>query len=248
MRVQDVQALVFDVLGTVVDEAGSLRRQVHEVLRRRGAEAGAALDRADGRLTDVAGDLTRAWEEHLDVLMGRVRTGQAPFERQGQLRRRALADVLAQPAFGALPPAVGDDLAEAGAHLAPWPDSPGALGALASGYTLVALSNADLADLAAFSAAGGLRWHATLSTELIGAFKPAPATYAMVENLLGLDPAGALMVAAHPWDLRAAAAAGLRTAYIARPGEGQPDPQDRFDLRAGDLTDLAAQLLETDRR
>jgi hypothetical protein len=38
------------------------------------------------------------------------------------------------------------------------------------------------------------------------------------------------MVAAHPWDLRAAATHGLRTAYIERAGEGDPDPSDRFDL------------------
>ncbi len=52
-----------------------------------------------------------------------------------------------------------------------------------------------------------------------------------------------IMIAAHPWDLRAAAAHGLRTAYIQRAGEGAPEPSDTFDLTVPDLAALAARLL-----
>ena len=51
------------------------------------------------------------------------------------------------------------------------------------------------------------------------------------------------MVAAHPWDLRAAAAFGSRTAYVERAGEGTPEPPERFDLAVPDLGALAAHLL-----
>jgi 2-haloacid dehalogenase len=51
-----------------------------------------------------------------------------------------------------------------------------------------------------------------------------------------------MMVAAHPWDLRAAADHGLRTAYVARPGEGVPEPGDHFDVSVADLAELAAVL------
>jgi 2-haloacid dehalogenase len=47
------------------------------------------------------------------------------------------------------------------------------------------------------------------------------------------------MVAAHPWDLRAAARHGLRTAYVARPGADAPEPGDRFDFTVRDLAELA---------
>ena len=50
------------------------------------------------------------------------------------------------------------------------------------------------------------------------------------------------MVAAHPWDLRAAAVDGLRTAYIQRAGEGELEPADNFNLSVPDLTALAAAL------
>jgi 2-haloacid dehalogenase len=52
-----------------------------------------------------------------------------------------------------------------------------------------------------------------------------------------------MMIAAHPWDLRAAAGHGRRTGYIARRGEGVPAPVDQFDVHATDLADLAAQLI-----
>ena len=215
-----VRVLVFDVLGTVVDEVGALQRQVDDVLPGRGDE------------------LTAAWQERLSTLMDGVRSGARPFERQGDLRRRALDDVLAQPAFRDAPATVAAELAGAGARLTAWRESASALDALARDHVVVALSNADLADLTAMSAAAGLRWHAVLSTELVRAFKPAPETYGLVTGLLGVDPAEAMMVAAHPWDLRAAAALGMRTAYVERAGEGHPDDDDRFDVRVRTLSEL----------
>ncbi len=56
------------------------------------------------------------------------------------------------------------------------------------------------------------------------------------------------MVAAHPSDLRAAAACGLRTAYIPRPlerGAGvplEPSSRSEFDLVADSFVALAQQL------
>ena len=56
------------------------------------------------------------------------------------------------------------------------------------------------------------------------------------------------MVAAHPSDLDAARAAGLRTAYVTRPLEHGPGgaaervADNRFDVQAADFADLAAQL------
>jgi hypothetical protein len=50
------------------------------------------------------------------------------------------------------------------------------------------------------------------------------------------------MVAAHPWDLRAAAL-GMRTAFVGRAGEGVPEPSDTFDFTARGLADLAALLV-----
>ena len=108
---------------------------------------------------------------------------------------------------------------------------------------IVALSNGNLSMLTDMFAAAGLTWHCVLSGEMVHAYKPDPAVYRLAVDRLALDPRRTLMVAAHPWDLRAAAAYGLRTAYIQRAGEGEPDPSDTFHLTAPDLAALAAWLL-----
>jgi 2-haloacid dehalogenase len=104
------------------------------------------------------------------------------------------------------------------------------------------LSNGNLSMLTDMFAAGGLTWHCVLSGEMVRAYKPDPAVYRLALDQLALDPRRTLM-AAHPWDLRAAAAQGLYTAYIQRAGEGVPEPSDTFDLTVPDLAALAARLL-----
>jgi 2-haloacid dehalogenase len=57
-----------------------------------------------------------------------------------------------------------------------------------------------------------------------------------------------MMVAAHPSDLRAAAACGLRTAYVPRPlergpgGPMEPWTEGEFDVVAEGFVDLARRL------
>lgn len=222
-----IRTLVFDVLGTVVDESGSLAAETTAAL----AAAGAGHDRGQ--------QLTQEWARRLDDLTGQVVAGQAPWRSNDALRRAALHDAVGAAGLDGLPAAVLDDLALAGHRLKSWPDSAQALQALAGSFTVVALSNADLAQLADLSADGGLAWHCVLSAELARTYKPDPAVYSMALNLLGLSPRHTMMVAAHPWDLRAAAEHGMRSAYISRPGEGAPADGDRFDVYADSLADLA---------
>lgn len=62
----------------------------------------------------------------------------------------------------------------------------------------------------------------------------------MALELLQLEPARGLLVAARPWDLRAAAELGLATAYIARPVAVAPASTDTFDAHASELTSCSA--------
>jgi 2-haloacid dehalogenase len=77
----DVDTLVFDVLGTVVDEAGSMR-----------AELAAALDRAGAG--DQAAELTAAWADPVAGLVSAIRAG-APWRSADDLNAEALAGILA---------------------------------------------------------------------------------------------------------------------------------------------------------
>jgi 2-haloacid dehalogenase len=227
INAEEVDTLLFDILGTVVDEAGSMR-----------AELGAALDRVgEGQR---APELAAAWERRFGVLVSVIGDG-APWRSTDDLNAQALADVLRDGPR--LPEATVAELGLAGHRLRPWPDAQGALRRLASRFAIVALSNGNLSMLTDLFAAGGLTWHGVLSGELVQAYKPDPAVYRLALDRLALDPRRTLMVAAHPWDLRAAAVLGLRTAYIERAGEGIPDPSDTFDLSVPDLAALASRLV-----
>jgi 2-haloacid dehalogenase len=65
-------------------------------------------------------------------------------------------------------------------------------------------------------------------------------------SLLGVEPAELMLVAAHPWDLNGACAAGLQTAFIERPlefGSDSPVYEDPgADASAADLHELAQRL------
>jgi 2-haloacid dehalogenase len=223
----DIDTLLFDVLGTVVDEAGSMR-----------AELAAALDQAGaGRQVET---LAAAWAQRFAALVSSIRRG-APWRSTDDLNAEALAQVLHDGPQ--LPGATVQHLALAGHRLRPWPDAQEALRRLARQFTIVALSNGNLSMLTDLFAAAGLTWHCVLSGEMVHAYKPDPAVYRLALDWLALDPRRTLMVAAHPWDLRAAATHGLHTAYIQRAGEGAPEPSDTFDLTAPDLAALAARLL-----
>jgi beta-phosphoglucomutase-like phosphatase (HAD superfamily) len=68
--------------------------------------------------------------------------------------------------------------------------------------------------------------------------EPDPATYQLPLQRLGLRAERALFVSAHPWDLRAAAEHGYRTANIGRPG-ADPAHGGELDLSVSDLAALA---------
>lgn len=225
-----VRVLLFDVLGTVVDVDSCVIRETTAAL------LAAGFDRSDAEAI-LAGCHTR-----LDDSMGEIRAGRSPWQKHRDLRRLALHEAVADVAQSALEPQVEEELSGVIHRLDPWPDSAAALRSLQRSVGVVGLSNADTAELVGLSIHGSLSWHALLSAELATSFKPDPAVYEMALKLLGVQPDEAVMVAAHPWDLRAAAALGLSTAYVGRPGAEPPRPDDDFDIVVNDLAELVPLL------
>ena len=133
-------------------------------------------------------------------------------------------------------------------RLIPWPDSVAGLYRLKQRFTITSLSNGNVALLVNMARHAGLPWDTVLSAELFQHYKPDPQVYLGAARLLGLQPAQVMMVAAHPSDLRAAAACGLRTAYVPRPLERGPGgpmeawTEGEFDVVAPDFKALAAVL------
>jgi 2-haloacid dehalogenase len=163
------------------------------------------------------------------------------------LHRESLDDLLAE--HGAV---LAEDARAAAVRawhrLPPWPDTVGGLARLRRRHTVAALSNGGFALLTTLAKHAGLGLDCILSAELVRAYKPDAAVYRTAAALLDVPPAEVLMVAAHTWDLAGAAAAGLRTAFVARPAEKGPHggadtaAATTADLYATDFHDLAAQL------
>jgi 2-haloacid dehalogenase len=224
-RLGQVDTLLFDTIGTVVDDAGSIRRVTAAVLEREDLD-----------------ELLQSWDERLDAAMQEIVGGTAAWRSHEALRRDALEQMREAGELPPLSAEATEALATVVRRLDPWPDSPAALAALRERFTVVALSNADLAELAELSRHANLAWHVVLSGELARSYKPDPAVYRMALESLQLDPARGMLVAAHPWDLRAAAELGLATAYIARPDAEAPASTDHFDVHVGDLGELSEHL------
>ncbi|KAK0709855.1 HAD-like domain-containing protein [Lasiosphaeria miniovina] len=70
-------------------------------------------------------------------------------------------------------------------------------------------------DLVRFSGLRGC-FSMLFSSQLLGVYKPHPEAYAKALQLVKLDPAEVVLVAAHAYDLRGAAAAGMKTVYVRR--------------------------------
>ncbi|MFJ9919769.1 haloacid dehalogenase type II [Streptomyces rubiginosohelvolus] len=229
-----IDAVVFDVLGTLVDEPAGLRAGI------------GALTPSPALDSPGTERLLLLWQRHIEREQRRVVDGGRPYLPSDALDREA-AEVVARAAGAEVPGAVAapdavESLARAARRLPPWPDTVAGLARLAGHFPLIGLSNASRTALLELNAHAGLRWHQALSAEDARTYKPDPAVYRLAVTVAGLPPERLLMVAAHAWDLRGAQALGLRTAYVARPVGDPPTASDRFDLYAEDLADLAGQL------
>ncbi len=229
-----VRALAFDVFGTVVDWRSTLIRE------------GEALGRARGVQVDWAA-FAEAWRDGYHPAMDRVRRGELPWKTMDELHRMNLEDVLDRFGVEGLGESEKEDLNRVWHRLDPWPDAVAGLRRLRAKLTITTLSNGNVALLVNMAKRAGLPWDLVLSSELIGHYKPDPEVYLKAAGLLGLAPGEVMMVAAHKYDLRAAAEAGLRTAFVPRPLEWPNrridlSYEDAFDVNAKDFLDLAAQL------
>ena len=230
-----MEALTFDVFGTVVDWRTSIIRE-GQVLS---LEKGFDLD------WEAFAD---AWRRGYGPAMNRVRTGELPWLKIDQLHRLILDDLLVEFDLPDMTEAEIDHLNRVWHRLIPWPDTVLGLGRLKANYVLATLSNGNVSLLTNMAKNAGLPWDVILSAELSGHYKPDPEVYIKAADLLGLPHERVMMVAAHRGDLRAAGALGFKTAFVPRPLEYGPGreidttPDPAFDVNATDFLDLAAQL------
>lgn len=230
-----IQALIFDVFGTLLDWHGGVAREAVRLL---------APFRPD--LDGAA--FARAWRDRYQPGMEPIRQGARSYADLDTLHAESLDGVLAGLHLAeTVPSEVHHELVLAWHRLDAWPEVPDALARLRERYLLAPCSNAHVRLAIAQARRNRLSWDAVLGAEFAQDYKPKPAVYLRAVEALRLQPGEVMMVAAHSSDLAAAAACGLATAHVARPdesgpGTGEAAPLVPVDVAASDLADLARQL------
>lgn len=230
-----VKALTFDVFGTAVDWRSGVSAEGRRIGERLGVKAD--WDQVADR-----------WRALYMPYMDRVRRGDLPWTNFDRLHRMSLDQVLSELAIEGVDGAERDELTRAWERLPAWPDAADGLERLKRRFVVSTLSNGNRTQQQALVHFAALPFERVMSAEDFKHYKPDPEVYLGAASALGLKPEQVMMVAAHKGDLRAAQAAGLRSAFVERPLEKGPGgdadrlPDPNADLEASDFVDLAAKL------
>jgi 2-haloacid dehalogenase len=231
---ENVKGLFFDVGGTVFDWKNTAKENIQEL-----AEAHAQSIDGEAFAYD--------WRQEMFKIHTQVRQGNFPWMNADGMHLRAL-DNLSEK-YPLLSTIDRMSLVKSTWHqLNAFAGAPQAIDRLRGKYTVVVLTILSWESIVNSSKAARVQWDGILSCEFLGYYKPSLQAYKKGVSLLGLQPAQAMMVAAHEGDLTAAQAAGLHTAFIKVPEKdviddafGQPD-KTGFDVVASDFEDLCQKL------
>jgi len=231
-----VKAIFFDVFGTVVDWRSGLTSLLDKAF----AKSDVEID---------TGALARAWHRRTDeALRARIEAG-ADYAPLDVLQAEALTRTLADAGLAhILPREDTARLARAWERLPPWPDSVPGLRALRRDYVLAPCTAASIAMTTWLAKHANLPFDLMLGADIARAYPPAPEVFHASAAIIGLAPEEVMLASAHNADLGAARAAGLKTAFFARPREHGADqasdlaPEADWEIEAYDLLDLARQM------
>jgi len=208
-----VRAVAFDTGGTVLDWHGSLLGEVERLRPWQGVSFDRHAFVNDWRRTTMSG------------IVGQ----QQPAFHMDDVHLRALDQTIAQYGLPLLDAAQREQLWRGWHRVRAWPDFAPALAQLRRRVPVVSFTMLPTALVVDVSRLNGLIWDAVLSCQMIGVYKPHRQAYETAAAWLELPPQDVLMVACHNFDLNAAHAAGMRTAFVRRPAEwgpaGPPDPE-----------------------
>lgn len=236
LSLQTIKAITFDVQGTCVDFVQPLLR------------AGERINHAKGLKIDWT-TWSFEWRELYRNMLDEVISGQRPWIRVERIYRQTLDTLLENKKLSLyFSIAERDELNTIWKRLEPWPDSIEGLSRLRQKFVTSTLSNAGMAAMVSVVKHARLPFDALLTAELAHNYKPSPTVYQLAVDYLGYRPDEILMVACHKYDLKAAQAFGMHTAFVARPLEFglnfKPDlaPEPWFDLYVDSLVTLAEAL------
>jgi 2-haloacid dehalogenase len=231
---ENIKALFFDVFGTLVDWRSSIAREARAIL----SPQGVAVD------WEAFAD---AWRGEYQPAMDEVRSGRMPFSKLDVLHRRNLDVVLRASGLDRVDEATRVNLNLAWHRLDAWPDTTPGLARLRTKFRIAPCSNGNISIMVDLARRNGIVWDAIVGAEIARDYKPKPIVYLSAAAAFDCKPEETMMVAAHSSDLAAAAATGLRTAFVARPnehgpGKGESRASVPVDLSVASLAALADRL------
>jgi 2-haloacid dehalogenase len=226
-----VQALTFDLFGTILDLGGSLTPPLIPFLQAKNAAISAEGFWAQWR------DRQRI-EQYQDTLMMLGHSGYLETARRAfvyTLRRNGIVATADEVAMFMLN----------WQQLSPFPDVVPALERLRRRYKLVALSNGE-PDFLQHLADNRIHWafDAIFSVNQVGVFKPHPAVYRGAALSLGLEVNQCLMVSSNAFDAVGARACGYRAIYVNRYQLPVEDHPCQPDAQVKNFAELADGLLQ----
>lgn len=232
-----IRALIFDVFGTLVDWRTSIAKASEQQLSPLGLHTN-WLEFAD------------AWRQEYDPSMEKIRSGQRGFCKLDELHRDNLDLILNRWGWHHVDEQTRNSLTQAWHHLDAWPEVADGLKRLREQFLLAPCSNGHIALMVNLARYNDWHWDAILGAEIAQDYKPQARVYQAAAHAFGLEFSETMMVAAHSSDLEAAARAGLKTAFIARPDEhgpglGESKAATKVDFAAADLVELAHLLAKT---
>jgi len=235
MAHSEIKALLFDVFGTVVDWRGSITIEM---------ERFGHTHQIDQNWEQFVLDWRALYQPAMDV----IRKGNRGYVKLDQLHEENLQQLLKEYALDTLDDAQLDHINRAWHRLQPWADSLPGMYRLKKRYVLASLSNGNVALIVNMAKHSAIPWDMVLGSETSQGYKPQEKVYLHSAQMLDLEPAQCMMVAAHNDDLAAARSVGFKTAYINRPyeyGEAQLNDlhaEDDWDIVGEVMTDIADAL------
>lgn len=212
-----IKALLFDVIGTVVDWRGTIIKELTAL----------------GKVGDLEG-FADYWARYYAA---------EGFKSKKQLHDKGLELLYEYGFLEAMDYDEAENFSSLWTNLKPYEDSTEGLNKLRQkNYALATLTNLSLEVITELSNNVQLSWDLILSTETIGVKKPDPKTYEFAAKSLNLKNEEILMVASHLFDVRAAKQLGFKTAYVQRREDKDAAGKDEFDFIDNNLIDLYERL------
>ena len=200
-----VDTLVFDIFGTVLDLGGSLSGPAGRFLAEHGSQVSEVEFWADWRGRQRI-------EQYQDNLFMLGHSGYLETCRRSFIYCLRLHSVDFDPGDVDRFMAVYSDLR-------PFDDAVQGLQKLVDSrrFGMVVLSNGEQSYLERMAANNvGIPFDQVISVEKSGVFKPHPAVYRTATRILGKAPGEIMMVSSHSFDVTGARASGFRAGYVNR--------------------------------